>query len=339
VALPLIVVGLGVRGRQWAALVRGTPGWELAGAVEPDPAARAAASADLGLDGARCMADLEPALERWKPSAVIVATSIDRHVEPCRAALARGVGVLVEKPFALQLADARRLVDLAERAGAPLLVGQNYRYMRMPRTVRRLVAEGRLGPIAVAVGQMYRARPEQSRALERVQDSALWELAVHHLDFLRLALGQRAVAVQAQRAPVPWAPAAEGAAFQALIRFDGGTRASYTVSYATRGQEFFERGQEFYLRLSGERGTLHVFHRWLLWCPQGGWPRLVRRGPRDRPEEGVLLRQLARALHTGEPAEASGRDNLDTVALLEACARAATAGRVVDPRTLYDEPL
>ena len=74
--------------------------------------------------------------------------------------------------------------------------------------------------------------------------------------------------------------------------------------------------------------------RWLVLCPRGRLPRVVRRGARPVTEEVLLMRQVERALHDGEEPAASGRDNLRTVAVLEACARSAEEGRWVDPREL-----
>ena len=89
-----------------------------------------------------------------------------------------------------------------------------------------------------------------------------------------------------------------------------------------------------YARLMGERGTLHVLHRWLVWCPRDGWPRPVGRGRREHSEEAGLLDQLADSIATGRPADTSGDDNLHTVAIVEACERAARTGHAVDPRAL-----
>jgi predicted dehydrogenase len=338
-AIRVVVLGLGRRGREWVGILRGTPGFELAGAVEPHAEVRRAATAALALPDQLCHTELDAAVEAGRPQAAIVATSIDSHVEPCRAALARGLGVLVEKPFTLALADARRLVAEAKARAVPLMVVQNYRYMRMPRTLRRLFASGELGRVGMIVAGTYRSQKETARALQTLADSVLWEIGVHHLDALRYVLDQPAVRVLAQRFTLPWSGAPPGASIQLLLEFQGGARVSYCASYDSRGHEFFERGQEFYLRAATDRGTLHVFHRWIVWCPKRGYPRLVRRGPRSETEEATLLRELARAITDNVEPECSGRDNLQTMALLEASARSATSGAWVNPQELFDEPL
>ncbi len=114
-------------------------------------------------------------------------------------------------------------------------------------------------------------------------------------------------------------------------------RLLYSVTYESSGHEFFERGQEFYIRFVGERATLHVFQRWLILCETGKLPRPVRRGPRKVTEERSLLNQLERALLAGEEPDSSGRDNLQTMAVVEACLRSANERSWVNPQELLDE--
>jgi predicted dehydrogenase len=137
----------------------------------------------------------------------------------------------------------------------------------------------------------------------------------------------------------PWTPMPRGASAHVLLAFEGGTRASYSATYDSKGHEFFEQGNQFLLRVLGERGTLHVWQRWIVLCEHGKYPRLVRRGPRPHSEEIILLGQLERALMAGEEPECSGRDNLKTIAVLEACARSVAEQRWVTPQELFHEPI
>ena len=337
-ALKVTVVGLGGRGRQWAREVSAAPGFELAAGVEPDEEARRRAHAESGLPPERCYADLDEALARAACDAVVVATPAERHAADCEAALARGLAVLVEKPFTMRLAEAVRIVGLAEQRRAPLLVAQNYRYMRAFRTARRLVQEGALGRVGSVVCQYYRVPHEMAASLARLPHRVLWGMGVHHLDALRHVLGREATGVCAESYTPPWGAPPEGASLRAMLSFEGGARAFYSATYESSGHEFFERGQEFYLRLTGETATLHVFHRWLLLCERGRLPRPVRRGPRRVSEERVLLDQLEGALLRGEEPDASGRDNLQTMAVVEACLRSAAERRWVNPQELLNEP-
>jgi predicted dehydrogenase len=124
---------------------------------------------------------------------------------------------------------------------------------------------------------------------------------------------------------------------QMMLSLEGDTKILYSATYESTGHEFFERGQEFYIRFVGERATLHMFQRWLVLCETGKLPRLVRRGRRKLTEERILLNQLGCAIQTGEEPDSSGRDNLQTIAVMEACIKSASERTWVNPQELLDE--
>ncbi len=336
-AIRVAVVGLGSRGQDWVREVKTDPGYELVACVDTDADALQLAATKLGLPSEACFLSLPEALETAACDAVIVANSADYHTEVCEAALARGLALMVEKPFTLRLADAVRLVQVAEQKKVPLVVAQNYRYMRSYRTARQLVREGALGPVGLIACQYFRVPHEMRPSLARLTNSILWGMGVHHLDALRYILGQKVVGVLAESFTLPDGQLPPGASLQALLTFDNGTRAVYTATYESSGHEFFERGQEFYARFTGQDATLHVFQRWLFLCARGKWPRPVRRGARPLSEERVLLRQLERALLHDEMPESSGLDNLQTMAIVEACVRSAEERRWINPQELLRE--
>ena len=333
-AIEVIVVGLGLRGRDWIREVRASQEFELVGCVDTDREALTAVE-NVSVPASRCFQDLNEAIDKTGCRAVIVATSADQHVGPCETSLARELPVLVEKPFALRLTDARRLVQLSEQQNVPLLVAQNYRYLRSFRAARNIIAEGTLGAVSLISCQYFRP-PHDVRSHRSLQHTVLFAVSVHHLDALRYVLGAEVTNVAAESFTQRPNESPSGASFRAMLSFENGMRASYAATYESSGHEFFERGQEFYARFVGDKATLHVFHRWLVLCKQGSVPRLVNRGPRKVTEEQVILRQFFGAIASSEPSEISGRDNLQTMAVLEACARSATEQRWINPQELLN---
>jgi predicted dehydrogenase len=336
-AIGIVVVGLGPRGQDWLREVQKNPAYELAACVDIDRPTLDQAAGKLSIPLGKCFTELGEALDRNSCDAVIVATSAQGHVEPCELALARGLGVMVEKPFTLCLREAAKLVALAEQKGAPLIVAQNYRYMRSFRTARRLIDEGALGPVGMVVCQYYRVPHAMAASLARLTNSALWGAGIHHLDAFRYILQKRVTGVLADSFTLPWGQLPKGSSMQMMLTFEDEARLLYSVTYESSGHEFFERGQEFYARFVGERATLHVFQRWLMLCETGKLPRPLRRGPRRVTEERILLNQLERALLAGEEPDSSGRDNLQTMAVVEACLRSAAERTWVNPQELLDE--
>jgi predicted dehydrogenase len=333
-AIRIAVAGMGARGQDWVREVRAAPGFELAACVDLDPTALQRASARFGISSDQCFIDLGTALDTNGFQAVIVATPPDCHATPCEAALDRKLATLVEKPFTPRLSEAVRLVSLADANRTPLLVAQNYRYLRSFRTVKRLINEGLLGRVGMVVCHYYRPLHSIADSLAKLPNSVLWGMSVHHLDALRYVLGSKVTSVNAEIFTLPWGRLPRGASLQVMLAMANDTRVSYSATYESTGHSLFEGGQEFYARFIGERGTLHVFQRWLIFWENGKLPRLVRRGPRKKTEEQVLLDQLERALIHGEQPEVSGRDNLQTVAVLEACVRSAAEERRVNPQEL-----
>lgn len=336
-AIRVGVVGLGGRGLDWVREVRVAPAFELVACVDVDSNSLRRVSAELGIPSTQCFTDLEAALDTAGCEALIVATPVDCHLTTCEPALTRKLAVLVEKPFTLRLSEAVRLVSLAEQNNTPLLVAQNYRYLRSFRTVKRLIDEGSLGQVGMVVCHYYRPFHNIAASLAKLPHSVLWGMSVHHLDVLRYVLGTEVIGIMADSFTSQWGRLPRGASLQLMLSMANQTRISYSATYESTGHNLFESGQEFYARFIGERATLHLFHRWLILWENGKLPRLVRRGPRKKTEERLLLDQLERALLHGEEPTMTGRDNLQTVAVLEACVRSAVEEKMINPQELLRE--
>jgi predicted dehydrogenase len=116
---------------------------------------------------------------------VVVASPNDSHGRWTHAALAAGKHVVVDKPFALDLDEARGMVAAAERAGRLLAVFHNRRWDSDFLSVRRAIEDGLVGRVAHFESRIDRFRP-QVRARWREQDVAgggLWyDLGPHLVD-------------------------------------------------------------------------------------------------------------------------------------------------------------
>lgn len=335
-AIKVVVTGLGARGHDWIKALCSSPSFELVGCVDVSEGAREKVAATFGIPAANFHTDLESALKK-DVQAVLVITPAPQHRNDCQLALSHGKAVLVEKPFTTNLADAAELVSLAETKRLPLIVAQNYRHLRVYRTVRNLIREGRLGRVGIVVCHYYRVPHQMSEAQTTAAHSVLWGMGVHHLDALRYVLDAEVNNVMADDFTLSWTNLPRGASMQTMLTFENGVRADYTATYESSGHEFFERGQEFYGRFVGELATLHVFQRWLILCEKGKLPRLLGRGARKQSEEQILLGELERAMLNNEQGSSSGRDNLQTMAILEACIRSSAEGKWINPQELIDE--
>src|SRR4030095_6451767 len=109
--------------------------------------------------------------------------------------------------IALDLADARAMAKAGERAGLQVLVAQNYRFRRQSRALQRLVAEGTLGQL---LGVRISCRRNTFNSFisrgdwrARMAHPYLIDMAIHHVDMLRMITGNEFAEVDARGWHVP----------------------------------------------------------------------------------------------------------------------------------------
>ena len=128
---------------------------------------------------------------------VSVTTPPHTHAEITSAAIAAGKHVLCEKPFALNLAQARELLSAAERAGVVHFMGNEYRFGTTQESLRRVVASGAIGDPRKAI--IIRHRPSLTDPAtelppwwESAADGGGWlgALGSHIIDQVRSTVGE-----------------------------------------------------------------------------------------------------------------------------------------------------
>lgn len=179
--LRVALIGYGFAGKTFhAPLIRSVPGLVLDTVVSRD-----AGKVHADLPNVDIVADAAAAFVDPRLDMVVIASPNDTHVPLARAALEAGKHVVVDKPFALDLAQARELVAIAERERRVLSVFQNRRWDTDFLGVRQLMEAGRLGKVMHFESHIDRFRP-QVRARWREQavaGSGLWyDLGPHLVD-------------------------------------------------------------------------------------------------------------------------------------------------------------
>jgi predicted dehydrogenase len=295
----VLLVGFGRRGRDWHGALARRRGAEAAGVVDPAASARAAAAA-LGLPA---WEDLGDALAH--ADAAVIASPPALHAEHALACLDAGVGVLVEKPLALSLADATAVADAADGSGRPAVVGHNFRHRPLERAIRRALDDGAVGDLRTV--SIASARPATDAPLE--EHGPLWDLGVHHLDLLRLRLGGTPDLVEARATRSPG-----GITYALHLEWEGRAAADYWLH---EGASVYHHAEW----LEGPRGALRAVdgRAWLV-TPERRPRRL--RAPRGPDPEQALLD----ALLGGDSGPVGARDALGTIAMLDAAAGALDAG-------------
>jgi predicted dehydrogenase len=333
----LIQIGVGIRGGQWAEIVKDHPGIECVAYVDADDAALEKVRR-LNGDGARCYRDLDQALGEVSADAALIATPSVLHKDHAMRALRAGLSVMVEKPFALNVEDASKVLACARESGRQILVAENYRYWPSERTVRHLIAEGRIGRIDSATLVDRRHMPSRTEGpwLAGIEYPQLQEIAIHHFDSLRYFLGLRATSITVRAWNPPWSDYRHGANTEAMIDFEG-VRVQYLGTMLSHRFAFS-------LWIEGERGVIWT-NRNRVFCRAAG-SRLFRPVPLvktpagDRakyPKGGTasLLNSLRDVVEHGTIPETNGLDNIWNVAMVEAGKRSDIESRTVRLDEVY----
>jgi predicted dehydrogenase len=314
--LSVIQVGAGMWGRTWAEVVARARGFRLAAVVDGAAPARAWAKRELGVPA---FDDFEKALDGVEADAALLVSPPSSHRALTEASLARGLHVVTEKPIALDLADAKAMAKAGERAKLHVLVAQNYRFRRQSRALRQLVAEGTLGRL---LGIRIACRRDVRDAFVRRGDwratmdhPYLVDMAIHHVDMLRMISGQELAQVDARAWRVPDSPFEREPTIEALIALADGdwelvgtdARATWTggVQNPFRGTVRLERYGKKPRRLTPP-----------------AVPALDRLG---------VLEELRLAVQDGVEPEVTAADNLKTFAAVLAIARSIDERRPVKP--------
>jgi len=181
------VIGYGLAGRAFhAPYVRATPDMALRAIVTREPAKVLADLPDM-----RVVPDVAALLAEPDIDLVVVASPDALHAEHAIAALEAGKHVLIDKPFATSLADARRITAAGEAAGKQVTVFQNRRWDADFRTLRQLIADGALGEIVQFESHFDRWRPTPTGRWKEARKGGVWlDLGPHLVDQALVLFGR-----------------------------------------------------------------------------------------------------------------------------------------------------
>lgn len=336
----MIHVGLGRWGLDWElnALPWVKDSIERVAIVDAHEPTLAKAQDKLKLQDAKCFATLDEAFDGTDADLVLITAPMVAHVPVAIQAMEAGKHVLVEKPFAGTLDEAQKAVAVADRTGQTLMVSQNYRFYPAPRTAARVVAEGMMGdPGSVYVDFRRWANDDEYEMNRHYQfpHPLLFDMSIHHYDLMRMVMGQEAIEVYAQDTSPGWSKFDEEAEALLIITFANGQILSYRGSWVSSGEpthwagdwrmEFSEGEMQWTSRAGADIGAggdiVTVGHR-------GAKPMKVPMDELPLLGRSMGLRQLVESVEAGVEPESSGRQNLGTIAIMEAAVRSAESGKV-----------
>ncbi|OLS61683.1 Gfo/Idh/MocA family protein [Pseudomonas putida] len=345
----IAVAGAGLIGRRHIELIQASQDCELAAIVDPLPATAAFAES-LGVP---LFSDLDSLLARQRPDGVILATPNQLHVEGALACVAHGVPALIEKPVAHTLEEGKRLLEIAEQAGAKLLVGHHRAHSAILEKAREVIAEGVLGNLVAVMGSALFYKPDD------YFDAAPWRREagggpvlinmIHEIGNLRSLCGE-IVAVQAQASSATRGFVVEDTVSISL-RFASGALGTFMLSdtaacarsweqTARENHDYPSYDDEDCYVLAGTQGSLSIPTMRLKYYGKRedrSWWKPFETAVAGLQEADPLARQLAHFCQVirgeAEPL-VSVRDGLRNLQIVDAISEAARTGQIVSTQAL-----
>jgi predicted dehydrogenase len=311
---------------------------DIVAVCDRDGAKAKAAAERFGIPA--CYTDATAMLGAVKPDFVDIITTVETHRKLVELCAAHGVGIIVQKPLALDWADASALVGAAEKARVPIMVHENFRFQKPVLRAREILASGEIGEptwarfswrtnFDVYAGQPYLAKTERF---------ILMDIGVHVLDVARAVLGEVA-SVYCQTRSIKPGIAGEDMA-TVLLRHESGVTSVNDFTYESRHQP--DPFPDMLLEVEGTEGALRLgvncqitvstkagARTETVALPALAWatpPWLI-------VQDSVVTtqREWLASLAEGRQAQTSGADNLRTFALVEACYESARTSLPATP--------
>ena len=178
------VIGAGVMGARHARLYSQIPGYEFAGVFDPDTA-RATEVADQF--GGIAFRDFNALLDDVE--AATVASPTSTHAAVARRAMDAGLHLLIEKPMAASVDEARHIVERSDASDRVLLVGHVELFNPAVAELRRTLAGRKVRHVT-----LRRIAPFTSRCLDT---NVVSDLMIHDINLVQNLFGSDIVSITA----------------------------------------------------------------------------------------------------------------------------------------------
>jgi predicted dehydrogenase len=331
--LQIGLIGGGNMGKSLARGLEACQDGRIAAVADPADGVAEAAAEEIG-DGGEVdvYTDVGEMLEREDIPAVIVAVPNFLHADMTRRAAEAGKHVFCEKPMALNVADARSMIDACESAGVKLMIGQVLRYLPPHVWVLDLVHSGDLGePFGMQVSRIGGGWGGTYRAPWRLEKETcggpLFEVSAHEIDLMRQVLGEAKTVYASMDNYVT--PDVDYEDFVHLvINFQNGGRGALLAGHAAKMSAY--DGKIFLTE-----GTILFSHqqREVRWVADGEEPQVTTYEEAAAGyEQGVQreIREFVEAVLDDTEVTIPGSEGLRNTEIAQAAGISAASDRVVE---------
>jgi UDP-N-acetylglucosamine 3-dehydrogenase len=283
------------------------------------------------------MTDWQKVIENKNVDAVDICAPHFLHAPIVLAAAKSGKHVLLEKPMAMNLAEACQMVEAMRLANKIFMVAQNQRYLPEHSHIRDWLNNE-------AIGRVIAARIDGNQLLSRAYPKGHWlfskalagggvirTTAIHKIDLLRYFLGEvrRVTALYSTSGLNPGMDSEDFATM--IFEFENGAIGEAFFTFAAYQNPIPTASGELVI-LYGTKGMINNINGWHMYSTEvEGYSQAMT--PLNLPNADYPASFMREGTHfldcveTGREPLTSGRDNLNTIAVIDALYQAAETGQ------------
>lgn len=258
---------------------------------------------------------------------MLIVTPPQTHKELAIKAIQQGFHVMMEKPLAHTLEEAKELLDFKQNHHKQLMVSQNYRWNRPIQTVKQLLDAGEIGKVEWMNYSFQRAS-HFGGWRDRYDHILLEDMSIHHFDLMRYLLNKNPVEVYAQSYRPSWSWFQGNPNAHVSIAFEDDVHVSYAGSWVTKGKETPWNGE---FRLVGEKGAIELIEDKVTLYDSNNEARNVPIVNLPYDDRTLSLDHFVQSIIIGNQVATSIEDNIKSYELTCAAIESAVTHKVVKP--------
>ena len=201
--------------------------------------------------------DYKEMLEEEKPELVAIATESGKHAAIALDCLEAGANLIIEKPIALSLEDADKIIEKAKEKGLVVCANHQNRFNKSIQKIRQALDEGKFGRMLYGTAHIrWNRGPDyytqaQWRGTWAQDGGALMNQCIHNIDLLRWMMGDEIEEVCAYTDNLNHDYIEAEDLGMAIVKFKNG---SYGIVEGTT--DIYPKNLEETLYLFGQKGTV-----------------------------------------------------------------------------------
>lgn len=341
----MAIVGIGMWCRALANAIHKSPAFKIVSCFTRTKAKREEFARAFSCDAEDSYEDL---LKRKDVEGILVTTPNSTHADLTVQAAEHGKHVLVEKPVANRIGDARRMIEACQQRGVVLSVLHNQRRLAGYRKMKAMIEAGEVGQVVSVETNFshnsgFRLTPQMWRWYEEeCPGGPMMTLGVHPADTVQYLLGPvQSVSAFFRRLCLKTEIQDVGGA---LLQFDSGALGYLGSNFITPWVNYCnlygtEANLYFTVDLPARKPDETPGQYGDTWNQAGRFSELyIKRKGEDRKakvelELGAILKEeveeFAHCIRQGKTPETSGREGMQALAVIAAAIRSARTGEVV----------